>query len=430
MTATSLPSIRQRINRVLIGIALLWVLTMSAGVGWLTHHVLDDLLDSTLRESAQVLYALVLRARDTPTAHEEGMLPAPPHMEKVVWQLTDAVGAVVLRSHRSPEAPLGSLQTEGFEVRGDWHVFSMPLADQVGMLRVAQHEGGRQATISLTMASVMGLTAAIGALAVWWLNRGLRRELQPLLNLSSQVAALDPAQPQPHRLEATRTELRPLVEAIDGLTDRLGQRVNQERALAAHAAHALRTPLAGMDAQLAVALKEAPEALQPRLKQTREAAARLRRVVTALISLFRSGGELHWQTTSLALLLSRLPLTNTEVHSSGADALPCDPDLLSAALSNLLDNAVRHGATQVHVHADVEHGNVSLTVRDNGSGLAHEKGQRLQAALDAQRLEEGLGLGLTLADMVARTHGGRLSIEPPQPTGGTAITLRWPAQGS
>lgn len=426
MTNSGLPSIRQRINRVLIGIALLWVLTMSAGVGWLTHHVLDDLLDGTLRESAQVLYALVLRAREAHVDHEGDMLPAPPHEETLVWQLTDASGAVVLRSHRAPTSPLSELPHEGFEITSEWHVFTMPMGERGGMLRVAQHESVRQQMILLTMVSAMGLTALIGALAVWWLNRGLRRELQPLLNLSSQVAALDPAQPAPHPLEARRIELRPLVEAIDGLTDRLAQRLAHERALAAHAAHALRTPLAGMDAQLAVALKEAPPELQPRLKQTREAASRLRRVVTALISLFRSGGELSWQTTSLSSLLSRLPLINAEVSSSGTDALPGDPDLLSAALSNLLDNAVRHAATQVHVHASVDPDSVTLTVCDNGSGLALEKGQRLQAALDAQRTEEGLGLGLTLADMVARTHGGRLSIEPPPPQGGTAITLRWP----
>jgi signal transduction histidine kinase len=463
MSPRDLPSIRQRLSRALGSIALVWALGMTTGVGLLTHHLLDDLLDGALRESAEILYGLVaLAGRDGGQAHD-GMLPAPPHQENLVWQLVDLRGTVVLRSHKAPEARLTERQTDGFtsDALGEWHVFSLPMRDGRNTLHVAQREDSRRATLWLAMGACMGLTLLLGLGAAWWLNRGLRRELQPLLDLSNEVATLEPLHPHNPGLTATRTELQPLVAAIDGLTQRLAQRVAHERALAAHAAHALRTPLAGMDAQLAVALKEAPPALQPRLAQTREAAARLRRVVTALITLFRSGGELHWQHTSVPALLQRLPLQETLVQASGHDTVPCDPDLLSAALSNLLDNAVRHGARLIRVHAEVAHGQVRLTLRDNGSGIPEGQRLRLQAALDTQALdggrglqglqglgtEMGLGLGLTLADMVARTHGGRLRLLTSGMTGasvvdadvvdadaadaempGAAIELHWPAQ--
>lgn len=430
MTPPALPSIRLRINRVLAGIALAWVLSMSIGVGWLTHQVIDDLMDGALRESAEVLYALVQRANTNHTNERGDMLPAPPHLEKLVWQLTDRNARVVLRSHRAPLEPLSHQGEEGFEVTAAWHVFSMPLGDRGEMLRVAQPEHARQLTIAWTVATAMALTALIGGMAAWWLNRGLRRELAPLTDLSTEVARLDPGASGATQLLATREELRPLVDAISELTQRLDQRLAHERALAAHAAHALRTPLAGMDAQLAVALKEAPDSLQPRLRQTREAAARLRRVVTALISLFRSGGELHWQLTPLSAILNRLPLESAQVACTGADSIPADPDLLSAALSNLLDNAVRHGATQVTVHASVDAGQVHVCVRDNGRGMTPEQALRLQSALDAQRTADGLGLGLTLADMVARTHGGRLKIDPRPTDSGASITMSWPTVGS
>lgn len=422
------PSIRRRLNQVLIGIALSWGLTMTAGVGLLTHHMLDDLLDSALRESAEVLYALVVQARANAPAPTPGMLPAPPHNENLVWQLADARGAIVLRSHRAPEAPLSTRLTEGYEARGEWHVFTLPLGRGQGALHVAQHEATRQATLAWSLAATMGLTLAVGAAAAWWINRGLRRELQPLVDLSEQVSRLEPLSPGHHHhrlaLQASRTELQPLVNAIGDLTDRLALRVAHERAMAAHAAHALRTPLAGMDAQLAVALKEAPPDLRPRLTQTREAAARLRRVVTALISLFRSGGELHWQSCSVPQMLLRLPLQHARVEATGDSELPCDPDLLSAALSNLLDNAERHGARKVTVHAERQPDIVQLTVVDDGSGIAGDKRLRLQSALDEQRPEDGLGLGLTLADMVARTHGGRLHLLAADT--GTRVQLSWP----
>lgn len=433
MSARALPSMRQRLSRVLGGIAIVWGLGMTAGVGLLTHQVLDDLLDGALRESAEILYGLVAVADRDSNSAPEGMLPAPPHQENLVWQLVDRQGRVVLRSHKAPEARLTERQTEGFtsEALGLWHVFTLPMRSGHSVLHVAQREDTRRATMWLAMGTSVGLTLLLGLCAAWWLNRGLRRELQPLLDLSSEVAELDPLPPQTPDLAATRTELQPLVDAIKGLTQRLAQRVAHERALAAHAAHALRTPLAGMDAQLAVALKEAPPQLQPRLTQTREAAARLRRVVTALITLFRTGGELHWQDTSVSALLQRLPLQDAVVEASGTDILPCDPDLLSAALSNLLDNAVRHGARRIHVHASLDGAQVQLTLRDNGSGIPPDQRERLQQALDAQGPQEGLGLGLTLADMVARTHGGRLRILTPDLSDpalpGAAIALHWPA---
>lgn len=451
MSPRDLPSIRQRLGRALGSIALVWALGMTTGVGLLTHHLLDDLLDGALRESAEILYGLVVVADRDGGPASGGMLPAPPHQENLVWQLVDLRGEVVLRSHKAPEARLTGRQTEGFtsDALGQWHVFSLPMRDGRNTLHVAQREDSRRATQWLAMGACMGLTLLLGLSAAWWLNRGLRRELQPLLDLSNEVTLLEPLQPQQPGLTATRTELQPLVAAIDGLTARLAQRVAHERALAAHAAHALRTPLAGMDAQLAVALKEAPPALQPRLTQTREAAARLRRVVTALITLFRSGGELHWQQASVSALLQRLPLQDTVVQVRGMDTVPCDPDLLSAALSNLLDNAVRHGAKRVDVHVAVAQGQVRLTLRDDGSGIPEAQRQTLQTALDAQSLDgrpalpgaHGLGLGLTLADMVARTHGGRLHLlpseplDPPDPSCpsgptacGAVIAMHWPTQ--
>ncbi len=433
MSARPLPSIRQRLSRVLGGIALIWALGMTASVGVLTHKVLDDLLDSALRESAEILYALVAVAPHQASQPLADMLPAPPHEENLVWQLIDPEGRVLLRSHKAPDQPLSPRHSEGYtEHAGQWHVFTLPMRDGRNVLQVAQHEDARQATMWLAMGASMGLTLLLGLSAAWWLNRGLRHELQPLLDLSNEVATLEPLQPQTQRLTATRAELQPLVGAIEGLAQRLAQRVAHERALAAHAAHALRTPLAGMDAQLAVALKEAPAALQPRLSLTREAAARLRRVVTALITLFRTGGELQWKDTSVSDLLQRLPLQNATVQASGTDVVSCDPDLLSAALSNLLDNAVRHGASLIHAHTIVAQGEVRLTLRDNGRGMAPEQRQQLQQALDAQGPQDGLGLGLTLADMVARSHGGRLQLLPSDDsdaaTPGAAIMLHWPVQ--
>ena len=65
-----------------------------------------------------------------------------------------------------------------------------------------------------------------------------------------------------------------MLTARDRLAGRLARRVSQERAFAAHAAHTLRTPLAGIDAQRAAAVREAPAALQARPQRVRAAGGR------------------------------------------------------------------------------------------------------------------------------------------------------------
>jgi two-component system sensor histidine kinase TctE len=186
---------------------------------------------------------------------------------------------------------------------------------------------------------------------------------------------------------------------------RLDLRMATERAFSAHAAHALRTPLAGIDAQLAVALRECPPPLGARLQRVRDAAARLQGVVAALLGLFRTSGPTIRAPVDVVRLLARLPVAGLQVQVHADTTVLADADLLAAALVNLLDNALRHGAEQVTVQTTAAGG---LRLDDDGPGVPAQRRQQLQAALDAQAYDGVTGLGLMLADRVARAHGGRL----------------------
>ncbi len=90
---------------------------------------------------------------------------------------------------------------------------------------------------------------------------------------------------------------------------------------------------------------------------------------------------------------------------------------------NLLDNAVRHGAHQISVVVRANARQQLIFLHDDGPGISAEKRQALQKALKAQDYENSqLGLGLMLADMVARAHGGSLRIVPA--LSGFAILIR------
>jgi signal transduction histidine kinase len=422
---TNAPSIRRRLSRVVAQVSLAWSLAVFSVVWVAVHHKVDDVLDGALQESAEILYGLLhADARWLPDQHG-GALPAPPHTEHLVWQLVSSDGHVRLRSHSAPSLPLGPI-THGkwFDNGPEWHTYGMPFDSEGAMLFVAQPHDER----SRARLEAAGITAAgalfVGLICALWLSLRASRELEPLVDMSRQVANYHPLEEGVRAPTATREELLPLRDAILNLGERLARNVASERAFSANAAHALRTPLAGLGTQLAVAQRECPPELRPRLQRAREAADRLGRVVTALLSLFRSGGEPQRVRLNLLDAIHQLPgiegLSITVEGSARADA---DADLLAAALINLLDNSVRYGAHHAHFALSECQGLATITLVDNGPGVSEERRLALDGALARQTYEEGMGLGLMLADRVARVHGGRLQIDSVPHGFGVTLTL-------
>jgi CHASE2 domain-containing sensor protein/signal transduction histidine kinase len=99
-------------------------------------------------------------------------------------------------------------------------------------------------------------------------------------------------------------------------------------------------------------------------------------------------------------------------------------ELLARLLTNLLSNAVRHSVpgSSVDVHLYAAEGEVCCDVRDRGPGIAPER----QPGLFSQLQDGGKGLGLRFVALVARRHGGRVTVDS-QPGEGARFTLALPA---
>lgn len=408
-----LPSIRQRLAYALLGISLAWGLAVTAAVWLAVQRSVDELLDNTLQESAEILFGLLSFNTDHLPLHGGESLPAPLHEEHLVWQIVNAQHQVLLRSHQAPTQALLAHQRPGFSSIGeDWRVYAMPFDGSGRMLFVAQRGLSRREAGVAAAALSVGAALVVGLLCAYWLRCRLRRELEPISTMSASVAHFDPLRDNSTLADATRAELEPMHDAISDLGSRLAKHVANERAFSAHAAHALRTPLAGVVAQLAVAQRKSPPEAQAQLGRARAAAAGLQRVVSALLTLFRSGAELQWQSIQVDTLVAQLGFDTLPVSADATEPVQADPDLLAAALMNLLDNSLRHGATAVSVQARSEVGGTCISVSDDGPGIPELRRAQLQAALDAQNYEGQTGLGLMLANMVARAHGGRLFLAP------------------
>ncbi len=421
-----LPSMRQRITRLLLYISLAWGMAVSTVIWAAVHYGVNDLLDGALQESAELLFGLLVTHKETLPIDRGGALPAPLHAENLVWQLVGRDQSVELRSHTAPEQALLPVWTAGFADAGPaWRVYGIPLVEKRSILYVAQRSSDRRmAAMEAAAVTAIG-TLVVGLLFIVLLRNKLRHELAHLQKLSQSVLHFDPLQSDAELLPVARSELQPIHRAVTDLAKSLAHHVANERAFAAHAAHALRTPLAGMDAQLAMALRECPPAIQPRLQRTRDAANRLTRVVTALLSLFRSGTELNVQAIDLAALIERIPVDNLSVQIDATTTVMADPDLLAAALMNVLDNAVRYGARNVCIDMRTSAKRQMLLVLDDGPGIGPAQRRRMRRVLKAQDYESGhVGLGLMLADLVARAHGGALHLLPRSTGFAVVLTLQ------
>ncbi|HEX6017395.1 MAG TPA: histidine kinase dimerization/phospho-acceptor domain-containing protein [Burkholderiaceae bacterium] len=413
--AARLPSIRRRLACAMWIGSLLSGLAVALAVWLAANEEVDELLDDTLRASAEVMSVLL------PRNGEPIALSAPTKSdERFAWQVVDASQRVVMHSARAPGEPFVRAPLSGFADSAQWRVYGVALGDGGRMLYVAQARAERaEAEVEVALSSVLA-ALAVGILAYFWLSALVRHEWAPVHRLSDWLAAHDPLAAGATLGTAERAELVAVHRAVDQLGQRLAQRLAQERAFAAQAAHALRTPLAGIDAQLAVCLRESPPSLQPRLQRVREGATRLQRVVAALLTLFRSDGQPQRGAIDLHELLRQFSLDRLQVDLRAAQPLHADADLLAAALANLLDNAQRHGASRVTVSTPSAD---TVRLDDDGPGVTPERGRALQAALDAQAYDDAPGLGLVLADLVARAHGGRLRVCAPASGRGFAVEL-------
>ncbi len=128
-----------------------------------------------------------------------------------------------------------------------------------------------------------------------------------------------------------------------------------------------------------------------------------------------------------------------KVETNGAAPVRGNRELVSQALANLVDNAIKYARpdgkvngmpTEVVVKAGQDGERITLSVADHGPGIPDaDRGRVVErfVRLEQSRTEPGSGLGLSLASAVARLHGGELKLEDNHP--GLCSTIALPRAG-
>jgi two-component system heavy metal sensor histidine kinase CusS len=238
-------------------------------------------------------------------------------------------------------------------------------------------------------------------------------------------------------------ELQPLAVAFDDMLERLETSFARLSQFSADLAHELRTPIANIrgEAEVALTRSRSLEEYRAVIESTVAECQHLTHIVDNLLFLARSeAAEGHLQRTAFdgraaveKIAAFYEPVAEEQkltIGCKGEAKFVADEMLFGRAISNLLENALRHTRAGGMILISIANrgGQSEISVKDTGSGIAAEHLPRVFDRFyraDASRSSEGLGLGLALVKSITDLHGGSATIES-QLGRGTTVTLTFP----
>jgi signal transduction histidine kinase len=293
-----------------------------------------------------------------------------------------------------------------------------------------------------------GLIAAIAVLSIAGLFIGLitRRVLMARVYSIRQTVSAIIHGDLKHRLPTDRSqdELSTLSSTINGMLDQIEQLVHGVRNVSNSIAHDLRTPLAELRSRLEelALIRPAPEATFAEIDGAVADVDRVIRIFDALLRLaeidagLRRSGFVSFDLVDLAgtavefyAPAAELKNIRLQLHADTSLKVSGDPVLLAQALSNLIDNALKYTPENGLIAVTLQRrggGRAEIAVADNGPGIdAAERAKVVERFYrgDASRGTPGVGLGLSLAEAVAKLHGGSLELSDRGPGLRVVLTM-------
>ena len=297
-------------------------------------------------------------------------------------------------------------------------------------IQVAETLNKREALASNVLIDIIvpQLILVLFTIAIIWF--GVERGLQPLFDLQAAVSKRSYLDLSAIELPDVPTEVMILVNSVNSLMRQLESVLNAQNRFIADAAHQLRTPLAGAQAQLELALSESkPEQHQQLLERVSASMERLSHTITQLLSLARNQQDASHNMALTPVNLNKIAQVVTtdmvptaikkgldlgfEADSQKTMVLG-DSKRLKEMLYNLVDNAVLYtpAGGKVTVKVQREAGEIVLSVIDNGPGIP--KAEREKVFERFHRVmgtgQEGSGLGLSIVMEIAQLHQANVEI--------------------
>jgi two-component system, OmpR family, sensor histidine kinase QseC len=424
-----MSSLRGRLFLILVATtSVIWL----AATGWIylgTKNELERVLDTRLQEAARMVASLVQDDTSAQAAIAATPSVASPEAGSYERQLSCQIwslgGRLVAASTAAPAERL-STHGSGFHdslINGElWRVYAIEDAGKGVRVLVGDRLGARDRLVQDLVLGLVAPTLLMLPLfaGLIWLSVG--RGLAPLRQIAGDLQNRPVDDLSPVNASAA-SEIRPVVDALNGLFRRLDLARRHEREITAFAAHELRTPLAGIRTQAQIAQAADSEAMRrSALDRIVQGVDRTARLISQLLTLARLDADAagsDGQRIRVGPLLReidgerRWPELMVEIDPALDDLVVLgEPGSVRLALRNLHENACGHSPAGGRVRW-LRIAENALAVEDDGPGIPAE-----ELSLVTQRFYRGrssktagTGLGLAIVEIALARLGATLTLE-------------------
>lgn len=340
---------------------------------------------------------------------------------------------------------------EGSTVEGDARYLAVPLTrdgDAAGVFAVVifPEDDRDQLLGAIRTATIVGAVALVASAVLAWLLAG--RILRPVREITATARAISGTDLSRRIPAEGNDELAELGRTFNDMLDRVEGAFGAQRQFLDDVAHELRTPITIAQGHLELLGYDDPDEQQQTVDIVTDELDRMNRYVGDLLVLAKSErpdflrlgpvdvGELIESLRRRVATLGDRSWMIDSAPQPGVVAIVADEERLAQALLNLAANAEQHTADgdEIALGAEVVSNGgaggamVRLWVRDTGPGIEPDVAdelfeRRARGATSRARRPEGMGIGLSIVDAIARAHGGTARVDSVEGEGATFSLL-------
>lgn len=450
-------SIRQRL---LMGI-LISMLFISGGMGlwskFVADHESEEIFSARLATSARVLESLVARQLEKATITNPIIINLPqeledrdgapevsghPYESKIAFQVWRDDGTLLAKSASAPNEPLGSFKP-GFtkhQLNDElWHVFTLR-SGQVSVLAAEKNDVREEMADDLGVAILTPLIAGALLLLIV-VNAIAYTNLRPLQALADLLSKREPRSVAPIELSETPSELKPVIQELNHLLERVRDTVKREQRFIDAAAHEIRTPIAALQIHIQNALAaRTDEERQKSLDEAVKGLRRTTRLAEQLLTFSRVSGDVDNEKVTLLsldaicedVIHAQSPIIHQrgqtiQLQAEGDFVIQGEQSKIERLLQNLIENASQYGAKNglIEVQLQQSQGFIELSVSNDGDVIPDAEKQKIFNAYYRVLGEKssGSGLGLAIVKEIVQQHAAQIKVEDKSFNNGTKVTV-------